>query len=122
MKFLPQLCIISLFSFLGEVCHRLIPAPLPASIYGMVLLFLALLLKIVPLRLVEDVGGFLTGFLAVLFVAPIVSLLDCWPTVREHLLPIAVIILVSTLLVFAVSGWVTQSLLKKKKEGEDSHA
>lgn len=119
MKYLPQLLIICLFSFLGEVCHLLIPAPLPASIYGMILLFLALLLKIVPVRLVQDVGSFLTGFLGVLFVAPIVSLLDCWATIREHLLPIAVIILVSTLLVFSVSGWMTQFLLKRKGAKKD---
>lgn len=120
MKYLPQLCIILAFSFLGELCHYLIPAPIPASIYGMVLLFLALSLKLVPVKLVKDAGGFLTGILSVLFVAPIVNLLDCWATVKGELLPIFIIILVTTVAVFAVSGWVTQLLLKGKEE-DKSH-
>lgn len=119
MKYLSQLCIIGLFSFLGELCNYWIPAPIPASIYGMLLLFLALALKIIPVTLVKDAGDFLTGFLPVLFVVPIVNLLDCWDTILSALLPIALIILVSTLLVFAVSGWVTQLLLKKKEQEEN---
>lgn len=118
MKYLPQLCIISLFSFLGEVCHWLIPAPIPASIYGMVLLFLALALKILPIRLVKDVGGFLTGILPLLFVVPIVDLLDYWDTFRSAFFPIVLIVVVSTAVVFAVSGWVTQLLLQNKEQEE----
>lgn len=120
LKYLPQLCVILLFSFLGELCHYLIPLPIPASIYGMALLFLALALRIVPGKLVKDVGGFLTGILPVLFVAPIVGLLDCWDTIRDAVLPITIIVLISTLLVFAVSGWVTQLLLRREK-GDGNH-
>lgn len=116
MKHLPQLCIIFLFSFLGEVCHYLIPAPIPASIYGMVLLFAALALKLIPVKLVKDAGSFLTGILPLLFVAPIVNLLDCWDTIKASIGSIAAIILLSTVVVFAVSGWVTQLLLKAKEE------
>lgn len=120
MKYLPQILIIILFSFLGEVCHALIPAPIPASIYGMVLMFLALALKLVPVRAVKEAGGFLTGILPVLFVAPIVSLLDYWDIIKPAVLPILLIVLASTLVVFAVSGLVTQLLMKNRKEGKDN--
>jgi len=118
MKYLPQLTIILVFSFLGEVCHHLIDIPIPASIYGMVLLFAALALKIIPAKAVKETGGFLTSILPVLFVAPIVGLLDYWDTIRDALIPIVIIVLVSTVLVFAVSGWVTQLFLKNRKEDE----
>lgn len=120
MKYLPQICIIILFSFLGEVCHALIPAPVPASIYGMVLMFAALALKIVPIRAVKETGSFLTGILPVLFVAPIVGLMDHWVAIRSSLLPIAVIIVASTIAVFAASGRITQRIIKKRKE-DDCH-
>ena len=42
MKYLRQFGLILLFSFLGEALRALIPLPVPASIYGMALLFLAL--------------------------------------------------------------------------------
>ena len=117
MKYLMQMLIILLFSFLGELLHSLIPAPIPASIYGMVLMFLALSLKIVKLTQVKDAGSFLVSFLPVLFVAPIVSLMDCWGEIRPSLLAIAAIIILSTILCFVVSGWTAQLLLKAKKGG-----
>lgn len=119
MKYFPQICIIILFSLLGEACHALIPAPIPASIYGMVLMFLALALKIIPVKAVKDAGSFLTGLLPVLFIAPIVSLLDYWDVIKSAVAPILIIVLVSTLIVFAVSGWVTQLLMKGRKEERD---
>ena len=42
MKYVKQLMIILLFSFIGDILNHLIPLPIPASIYGMVLLFIAL--------------------------------------------------------------------------------
>ena len=117
MKFLHQMLWIVLFSFLGELLHSLIPAPIPASIYGMVLMFAALSMKILKLDSVKDAGGFLVSFLPVLFVAPIVSLMDCWEVIRPHLLPIAVILVVSTVLCFLVSALTTQIIMKKRKGG-----
>ena len=76
MKYLHQILRIALLSFLGEVLNDLLPWPIPASIYGMGLLFVALSLKIIRVEQVKDVGNFLVSFLPVLFVAPIVSLLN----------------------------------------------
>ena len=119
MKYLPQILLILRFSFLGELLHSFIPAPIPASIYGMVLMFLALSLKIVKVPQVRDAGNFLTTFLPVLFVAPIVSLMDCWDVIRPNLLAIAVILLVSTGLCFVITGLSTQFLTGKQKEGTE---
>ena len=43
MKYLRQLLMILIFSFIGEVLHAVIPIQMPASIYGLVLLFIALM-------------------------------------------------------------------------------
>ena len=118
MKYLRQILLILLFSFLGELLHAVIPLPVPASIYGMVLMFAALSLKIVRLEQVREAGDFFVSILPVLFVAPIVSLLDCWDIIRPNLLPITVILLVSTLVCFAVSGWIPQLLMKHGKKEE----
>ena len=114
MKYLKQIALILLFSFLGEVCRRLIPLPVPASIYGMVLLFAALSLGIVKLEQVKEGGGFLTSILPVLFVAPMVSLLDCWDRLKDELLPIAVIVIVTTVTTFAAAGLVTKWMMGGK--------
>ena len=119
MKFLKQMCLVMLFSFLGELCRFLIPYPIPASIYGMLLLFAALSLKLIRVEQVKDAGSFLVSFFPVLFVAPIVSLLDCWDQLKAHLLPIVLILIGSTVLCFAVSGRITQWYVGRKEQKHD---
>ena len=43
MKYVKQFFIILLISFVGELFKYLIPLPIPASIYGMVILFIGLM-------------------------------------------------------------------------------
>ena len=119
MKYLKQICLILLFCFLGELCRYLIPLAIPASIYGMVLLFGALALKIVRIESVRQTGFFLTSILSLLFVAPMVQLMDFWPVLRPVLIPTLVICLVGTIIVFAVSGIVTQWLIRKGEKKDD---
>lgn len=113
MKFLKQMCLIVLFSFLGEVCRAVLPFPIPASIYGMVLLLAALALKIVKVEQVKDAGGFLVSFLPVLFIAPTVNLLSCWDYIKDDVVVLVVIIAVTTVLTFGVSGLVAQWISRK---------
>ena len=116
MKYLHQACLIFGFSFLGEMLHALIPLPIPASIYGMMLLFAALFLKVIPTKAVKDMGGFLTSILALLFVAPAVGLIDHWALLKDNIIPIMLILALTTVLTFAVSGRVTQWMVKKKED------
>ena len=95
MKYLKQFCIIMGFSFAGELLHSWIPWPIPASIYGMLLLLLALMLKVVRVEAVEETGEFLVSMLPVLFVAPTVKLLDYWKLIAPSLWQIAAIVVIS---------------------------
>lgn len=120
MKYLKQICLIILFSFLGEVCRAVIPFPIPASIYGMVLLFAALALKIVKLDQVREGGSFLVSLLPVLFVAPAVGLMEYWSQLKDSILPLIVIVAVTTVITFGIAGAVTQWLVDRKK-GDTDH-
>ncbi len=118
MKYLSQICIILGFTLLGEALQRLIPLGIPASVYGLVLLFLALCVGLVKVEQVKEVGAFLASILSVLFVSPTVGILDHWGLIQPNLLPILLVLAASTVLVFGVSGCVTQLLMKK---GEKAH-
>ena len=102
-------------AFMNDLLRQINSLPVPASIYGMVLMFAALSLKIVRLEHVGEAGHFLTSILPVLFVAPLVSLMDCWPLLRENLLPLAVIAAVTTVTTFAAAGFVTKWTMGGKK-------
>ena len=51
MKYLKQVSILFAFTFISEILNRIIPLPIPASIYGLVFLFLCLEFKIIRLRI-----------------------------------------------------------------------
>lgn len=113
MKYLSQFLIIMGFTVLGEALQRLIPLPIPASVYGLVLLFAALCLKVVKVEQVKQVGGFLTSILPLLFVAPAVGVVEHWSLIRPQLLPIALLLVASTCLTFGISGGLTQWLSRR---------
>ena len=114
MKYLSQFLIIMGFTFAGEALQRLIPVAIPASVWGLALLFLALCLKIVKVEQVKDVGGFLPSLLPVLFVGPTVGIVDHWTLIKPQLLAIALLLLASTMLTFGISGGITQVLSGKR--------
>ena len=118
MKYLSQFLIIMGFTLLGEALQRLIPLPVPASVYGIVLLFLALSVGLVKVEQVKEAGGFLTSILPVLFVSPAVGILENWDMVKGSLVPMLLLVIASTILTFGIAGRVTQLFLKKE-DGKD---
>ena len=118
MKYLTQFFWILLFCALGELLAAVIPFPIPAAIYGLVLLFLALSLKLIKLEQVADAANYLISVMGVFFVSPVVNILAYWGVIKPNLGAIAVVILVTTVLVFSVSGLVTKVLLRKEAVDE----
>ena len=109
------------FTLLGEALHRLLPLPIPAAVYGLVLLFVALCLKLVKAEQINKVSDFLLTILPILFVSPAVNLLESWGIVAPHVIPIALLVVSSTVLVFAVAGVVSQLFCRKEQDdGMDS--
>ncbi|MBQ7001209.1 MAG: CidA/LrgA family protein [Oscillospiraceae bacterium] len=119
MKYLTQFVIIMGFTLLGEALQRLIPLPIPASVYGLLLLFAALCLKIVKLEQVKETAGFLTSILPILFVSPAVGIVEDWALIREDLLAILLLLVASTVLTFGIAGRITQAFLKKGGASHD---
>ena len=117
MKYIGQFGIIILFSLAGEACRALLPFPIPASLYGLALLLLALAVKLLKVEQVKETGSFLVSLLPLLFVAPTVGLMACWDQIKHHLPGIVAVVILTTVLVFVVSGWLTKVLLK----GGDDH-
>lgn len=119
MKYLKQFGIILLIAFLGEVLNRLIPLPVPASIYGLVILFLCLCCKVIRAEDIREAANFLIEIMQPMFIPAAVGLMVSWEVIRPHLAAYIVITVLSTLLVFLASGRVTQAVQRLgRKEGE----
>lgn len=118
MKYVKQLLIILAFSLVGEILAAVIPLPIPAAIYGFVLLFAALCTGLLKAESVSDTAQFFISIMPLFFVAPTVNLLNYWGVISPVVVPICVIFSVSTVIVFAAAGLVTQ-WLRKKGGGEN---
>lgn len=116
MKYLRQFLLILIFSFLGELLRYLIPLSIPGSIYGLVLLFIALMTGIVKLPQVKEASKFLIEIMPLVFIPAGVGLLNSWSVLQPILLPVTVITVVSTAVVMVVSGWVTQLVIRWDKK------
>ena len=118
MKYLRQLLIILIFSFIGEILHSLIPIQVPASIYGLVLLFIALLTGIIQLPQVKETAKYLIEIMPLMFIPAGVGLLESWGDLKSILIPVLILLVASTILVMGVSGKVTQGIIQRSKRKE----
>ena len=116
MKFLIQFLIIIAFSFAGELLHFLLPLPIPASIYGIILLFVALELKLIKVKDIRETSGFLIAVMPVMFIPAAVGLIDSWQAIASAWLQYIVVTVVSTFVVMGVSGWITQAVIRRNKK------
>jgi holin-like protein len=120
MRYVIQLFIIICFSFAGELLHSVLPFPIPASIYGIILLFLALELKLLKVKQIREVSTTLIISMPVMFVPPAVGLVSSWENIRENWAEYIFITFASTFVVMAAAGWTTQMVIRRRKKANKS--
>ncbi|GFH40791.1 CidA/LrgA family protein [Lactococcus insecticola] len=117
MKLYFQFMYILLFSIVGEFLSTGLNLPVPGSIIGMVLLFVALKLKWLRLRQIYDVGQFLIENMTILFLPAGVGIMSHWGAISKYWWQIIVIVVLAIVVNIAVIGFVTQ-FVKRRFEGD----
>lgn len=123
MKYMKQICIIATISFVAELLHYFLPLPIPASVYGLTLMFMLLCLKIIKLPQIEDVADWMLSIMPIFFIAPSVGLINSFDSIKGQVIPLVLICFVSTIVVTALTGLVAQGIIclqKKRKGGEEN--
>ena len=118
MKYIKQLCLILFISLIGELMSYFIPLPIPASIYGMVLLFSGLMTGVIKIEAVKETGMFLIEIMPLMFIPAGVGLMTSWETLKSIIVPVSVITVVTIITVMASTGLVSQIIIRKSKENE----
>lgn len=118
MKIVKQFGIILFITLLGEVLRRLIPLPIPASIYGMLIMLLCLCFKIIEVSDVKETSGFLLEAMPIMFIPAAAGLISTTDILKNNFIAYAVTAVVSTLVVMIISGAVTQLVLNRKNAEE----
>ena len=119
MKYLRQFGIILGVTCAGEVLKYFIPLSVPGSIYGLILMFVLLLAKVIKVEHVKETGEFLIEIMPLMFIPAGVGLVTSWSQLQSFLVPLLVITVVSTFVVMIVTGKVTDFLISRKEKKEE---
>ena len=119
MKYVKQFLLILFISFIGEIFNKLIPLPIPASIYGMMILFFGLLIGIFKLENVKEVGSFLIEIMPIIFIPAGVGLMTSWVTLKKILIPVLIITALTNVTVMLATGHISQMIIRKS--GNDNN-
>ncbi|MEG0912095.1 MAG: CidA/LrgA family protein [Oscillospiraceae bacterium] len=112
MKYLYQFSIIISVTAAGELLHYFVPLPIPASIYGLAIMFFLLCTGLLKLESIKDASALLIEWMPVMFVPPAVALLGVWDLLRPILIPIVVISSLTTVLTMVSAGRVSQAIIR----------
>lgn len=115
MRLIGQFLIIAGVSFAGELLSLLLPLPVPASIYGLVLMLILLMTGVVKLHQVKTAADFLIEIMPLMFIGPSVGLMESLPALQAMLLPLVVILILTTLLTMGATGLTVQALVRRRQ-------
>ena len=113
LKYLKQFLVIMIISFVGELLKIFLPLPVPASIYGMIILFILLETGLVKLGSVKGAGDFLIEIMPVMFIPAGVGLLESWGVLQPIIVRVISATLVTTITVMVASGLAAQTIIRK---------
>ena len=119
MKYLKQFLIILAISLVGEILKAVLPLPIPASIYGMVIMFILLLTKVLKLDQVRETGKFLIEIMPVMFIPAGVGLMSSWNVLEPVLLPVSIITVITIFTVMGTTGLISQFIIRRSRKEAD---
>ncbi len=113
MNNVKQFCIITIVALIGELLHYVLPLSFPASIYGLVIMYLLLQFKIVKVEKIKPVSDFFIEVMPIMFVPACVGLMDTYKEVSHLIVPIILVGIVSTAVIMAVTGVSCQAVIRR---------
>ena len=119
MSILAQICVIFGICLISEGISAVLPFTFPASVLAMVILLILLAFKVLKPRQLQESAGFFMDHMAMFFIPVCVSLLKYLDVLLANFWAVVLISLLTTPLVFFVTGHVVQltmKLMRKKKE------
>lgn len=112
MKYIHQTAVIFAVTFAGELLHYFLPLPVPASIYGLIIMLVCLCTRVIKLEKIEGAGDFLLQIMPLMFIPGGAGLILAWGELKSVIVPVAVITVLTTVIVMAVTGKVTELVMK----------
>lgn len=118
LRILMQIIILFIYYYIGVFIVTVTGIIIPASIIGLILLWLSLYFKVLKVEFIQDGAGFLLTFLTLFFIPSTVAVINYPELLTKEGAYLIIAVILSTLLTIVVSGKVSQ--LIEKKENQES--
>lgn len=122
MKIIGQIGIIFAVCWLGSVSEYFLPFAFPASVIGMILLFVCLLTGILKISHIQEKADFLLSNMTFFFVPAGVSIINYFDVLKSTWIQLVIICVISTVVTFAATAWsvkATVRLLERRKKKDE---
>ena len=120
MKIVTQVGIIFSICWISQIIEKLLPFSFPASVIGMILLFILLCVQSLKVDALRETSDFLLENMAFFFIPAGVSIINYFDVLKNWVVQLIVICVVSTVVTFAVTAYsmkLALHLMQKKKSG-----
>lgn len=119
MKIIKQVGIIFTVCWLSQVIATVLPFTFPASVIGMIFLFVCLLTGLLKIEHIQEKSDFLLENMAFFFVPAGVSIMNYFEILKSSVVQLVIICVVSTVITFAVTAYSvkwTMKLLDRRRK------
>lgn len=113
-----QIILILLISYIGTEVQRLLHIPLAGSIVGLLMFYLLLQFKIIPVSWVDEGANFLLKKMVFFFIPSVVGVMNVASDITLNYILFFLIIILGTCLVALSSGYIAETLVKRDDVGK----
>lgn len=119
MKIIRQIGILFTVCWISQLVEAWLPFSFPASVIGMILLFLCLLTGFLKIEHIQEKSDFLLENMAFFFIPAGVSIINYFDVLRSTAVQLVIICVISTVVTFAVTAYTvifTKRFLERRKK------
>ena len=116
MKIFREAIIILGIYLIGELISKGFSIPLPGNIIGMIILLVLLCTKVIKVEKVENISAFFLDHLSFFFIPAGVGLISSFSSIKNSLINILLLCLITTAIVIIATGIIVQYIIKIKEK------
>lgn len=120
MKIIKQIGIIFTVCWLSILVEKALPFSFPASVIGMILLFICLLTGMLKIEHIQEKSDFLLENMAFFFVPAGVSIINYFDVLKSTWMQLVIICVISTVITFAVTAWSVKLTIRLMRRGKNN--
>ncbi|MFV0483381.1 MAG: CidA/LrgA family protein [Bacteroidales bacterium] len=116
MKIFKQLFIILGINLIGEAMSQFLNLPIPGSIVGMILLLALLFSGLIKEKHISETADFMLQNMGFFFIPAGVGVMVSYHTLKGYYVETVLVIILSTIVVIAVTALTTELFIKIKEK------